>query len=91
MFFMQAPDLKRTGKDPLPLIKKRRWQMAREVQRARRREEKRSGVKLRSDRNKKERARKRRQEQKMLRMSLKQEENRARQLVQASLTKQASL
>ena len=49
MFFMQAPDLKKTGPDPLPLIKERRRQMTRKVERARRREEKRSGAKLRSD------------------------------------------
>ena len=91
MFFMQDPDLKKTGPDPLPLIKERRRQMTRKVERGRRREEKRSGAKLRSHKNRKEAARKKRQDQRQKRMNLKQEENRAQQRGKASLTKQASL
>ena len=72
MFFMQAPDLKQTGKNPLPLIKKRRWQMRRRVMRGQRREEKRTGANLRRDRNKREGARKRRQAKKKVRQGLMQ-------------------
>ncbi len=84
MFFMQAPDLKQTFKDPLPLIKKRRWQMARKMRRGQRREEKKAVAKLRKDKKKKELARKKRKGQREVRQAWKREENRARQLDQTA-------
>ena len=69
--------------------------MARRVQRGQRREEKRTGAKSRSDRNKREGARKQRQAQRKVRQGLMQEENRTRQLDQvraaASLEKKTCL
>ena len=60
MFFMQASkrraDLKKTGPDPLPLIKERRRQMARRVRRGQIREEQKAVAKLRKDKKKKEHA-----------------------------------
>ena len=87
---MQAPDLKQAGKDPLPVIKRRRKQMERKLERGQRREERRTEAKLRSDRNRKEVGRKLRQEQKKVWQASKREQNRARQLNEASSTKQAS-